>query len=357
MMSYLMASSLLLMAGESRSDDVGMTKADLCRAILDAEAAIKTASVTCDYTLQTWRWGKGGLSAPAQQHGVCTFDSLGRCRYEGSGEIRDTSGDRLYFEKRVGVFDGQRMKRMEGNREHYYRGYVSERSVIPWPLDPRQYLYRFRGKEEQVGKEITGDDWHIVGWTSWDGRRLILVESKVHEEPTEKMKKQVFIDPERAFAVVRRTFVSYRPTLGGWVDTYVLECRDYSEVVPGIWVPARIARLQGGSSKGQKGVWDVLDVQSSNWVINAKLPDSTFELEFQPAILINDEQTGKTYQTVQVRDDKIVRLVGEGIEIYKEKTSISWKKIALWVSVGLASIVVLVLVLIRVRRGRRAAHT
>lgn len=357
MAASLLVAYLMLAAGEGQDDDVGFSKADLCRAILDAEAAMKTVSVTCDYTIQKYRWGKGGLSAPVQQHGVCTFDSLGRCRYEGSGETRDSSGERLYFEKQVGVFDGRRMKRMEGNRERYVNGYVSERPMIAWPIDPRQFLYRIRGQEEQIGKAIAGDDWRIVGWTPWDGRRVIAVETKVYDEPNgEKVKRRVFIDPDRAFVVVRRAQTYYRPALGGWVDLDVTECRDYREVVPGVWVPARVTRLYGGSSKQQKTVWDVLEVRNSNWVINGKLPDSTFELEFQPAITVMDQQSGKTYQTVEIRDDKIVRSVSEGLEIYQEKSSISWKKIAVWVGVGLASFAILAFVLPRVRKARHAAR-
>lgn len=253
MVASLLMTSLLLAAGGGQDKDVGFTKADLCRAILDAEAAMKTVSVTCDYTIQQYRWGKGGLSAPVHQRGVCIFDSQGRCRYEGSGEIRDSSGERLYFEKHVGMFDGRRMKRMEGNRERYLHGYVSEKPMIAWPLDPRQYLYRIRGHEQQVGKVIAGDDWHIVGWTTWDERRVIAVESRVYvEENGEKGKRRIYIDPERAFAVVYRSILVDRPKLGGWVDISVMECRDYSEVAPSVWVPAQVTRLYGGSSKGAK---------------------------------------------------------------------------------------------------------
>lgn len=112
----------------------------------------------------------------------------------------------------------------------------------------------------------------------------------------------------------------------------------------------------GDPQKAQKTVWDILEVRNSNWVINGKLPDSTFELEFQPAIVVKDEQTGKTYQTVEIREGKIVRQVAEGMELYQEKSSISWKKIAVWTGVGLASVAILALVLLRIRKARRAAH-
>jgi hypothetical protein len=157
--------------------------------------------------------------------------------------------------------------------------------------------------------------------------------------------------------VVRRTFASYRPATGKWVDVYVVEGHDYSEVIPGVWAPARVTRLQGGASKEQKTVFDSLEVRNSNWVINGKLPDSTFELEFQPAMVIADEQTGKTYQTVEIRDDKIVQQVSEGMEIYHKKSSLSWKKIALWTIVGLVSLTVSLLALLRVRRSRRALNS
>lgn len=357
MAASLILTSVVFLSGGAQ--DVGISTADLSKAVLDAESAQKTVSVTCDYKIQSYSLTKLQLLTPVMRHGICSFDLTGRCRYEGFGDIRDGSDKQSYQERTLATFDGKRMKAMTGDKSRYLQGKVSERPEMPWPMDPREYLYRFAGK--QIGKLIAQEGSQITGWVNWDGRKVIAAETKSYPGPEgiDKTKISFYIDPDRGFAVVRRSFAVYRPKPNDWFDYNVIEGYDYSEATPGVWVPALVKWNSYGASSIELTPTMIgrREVRSSNWVINAKLPDSYFDLEFVPRILVTDEQSGKTYQTVDINDGQISTQVAQGIEIYQEqKASSSWKTIVYWVTGGVLGVVLLILVGIVLRKRMYRPH-
>ncbi len=350
MTGSLILTTLLLSPGSLQ--DAGISTADLGKAVLDAEAAQKTVSVTCDYKIQSISLTLLRLLTPVMDHGICTFDLAGRCRYEGINELRDGSDKQTYQELTIGTFDGRRMKVMTGDKHQYLQGKVSEKPALPWPMDPREYLFHFFGK--QIGKMIEQEGSQITGWVDWNGRKVIAVETKTYPGPegNDKTKVRFLVDLERGFAVVRRTIAIYRPQPNDWFDYGVVEGYDYNEVAPGIWVPGLVKTVSYGATSTDLNPTLIgrREIKNSNWVINAKLPDSYFDLEFKPGILVTDEQSGKTYQVVNVNEGKIATQVAEGIEIYQEQKANSSRKAIIWASVGVLGIALLGLVGIVLRK-------
>jgi hypothetical protein len=353
MIYYFIITSVIQLTIEPQ--EVRISTTDLGRAILDAEAALKAVSVTCDYKLQTFSLTNKQLLSPVMRHGVCSFDSTGRCRYEGFGDLRDGSDKRSFQERNIAAFNGSRMKAMTGDKQRYLRGRVSENSGMPWPLDPREYLYRFAGN--QVGKTIMEEGSQITGWINWDRRKVIAAETKIYPGPegSDKTKIRFYIDPDRGFSIVRRSFAIFKPGSNEWFDYNVIEGYDYNEISPGIWVPSLVKWNSYGASSTELSPLQIgrHEIRNSNWVINAKLPDTYFDLEFEPGIIVTDEQSGKIYQTVNLNEDQIASQVAEGIEIYHEQQAGSSRKTVLWATGGVLGVGLLVLAGIVLRKRLR----
>jgi hypothetical protein len=350
----LLRSSLLLAAllapGAAQGTDV--TLADLSQGLLDAEAALKTVSVTCDYKFQMWSpWQPELGPTTSVQHGVCTLEASGRCRFEGGGEMR-SPGLPPRRVRAIAVFDGKRMKVLEGDDNRYFRGRVSELPQIPWLLDPHEYLYHYNHKS--LGKTLVEEECQIGGTAMWDGRRVLAVESKVRvDSEGARYKYRFLIDCERGFAVVRRSMAIYRPAEKGWFDYAWIDGHNYSEVSPGTWLPSEVKTEAYAASPQKSILMHRQEVRNSNWVLNAPLSDAQFELEFPPVIMVLDEQTGKTYQTVKIKNDKIVAQVAEGLEIYQEKKGWSvWMLFLFWTSVALLGVGSLLAAGVFLRRKR-----
>jgi hypothetical protein len=325
----LLLSVALLRVGGAQGREI--TKPDLLQGLQDAEAALKTVSVTCDYEIEQRPPPLYSLTSK-KMHGVCIFDVLGRSRFEGDAEVQDPTKQQPWHERLVGVYDGKRGKEIQGNEQRFVRGYIREKAGVPWPLDPREYLYRFFSKS--VGKELAEEDPRILGFVAWEGRQLTAVETKVHVDAQGNQRKSRFlIDCDRGFAVVRRSIAIFRPAANDWFDYVFVEGKDYSEASTGIWVPTKVKEEMYGSSSTVLNPPCFLRVvvRNSNWVLNASLPSTQFTLEFPPLIMVMDEQTGATYQTVQMKNDKIIAQIGEGLQVYKEKKdSLFARTLLLW---------------------------
>jgi hypothetical protein len=332
-----------------------LTLAEVSQGILDAQAALKTVSVTCDYKIQNWT-PQNGMLSPVEMHGVCTFDSTGRCRFEGHGE-RSHPVDRppLPPWRTVGVFDGKRLKTKEGDNVRYMQGKVSERFDMPWPTDPREFLYNFEGGP--IGKRIGEEGSHIIGTAVQDGRRVLEIESRVYvdKDGKDRRKCRYLVDCDHGFAVVRRNIAIFRPAANDWFDYSVMEGHKYTEVTPGIWLPGAVTRVMYGSSATvlQPQMLARIEISNKNWVVNAQLPDSQFQLEFEPDVFVTDEQTGKTYQAVKLKDDEILGQIAEGVEILQEKRALwTWNWWFWWGSLGVVAVMILAIAVIWRRRTR-----
>ncbi|HJT78729.1 MAG TPA: hypothetical protein VJ739_16110 [Gemmataceae bacterium] len=332
--------------------------ADLVQAIHDADAALRSASVTCDYRFEQWDPFANRFPGVTDAHGVCSFDASGRCRFEGHGVDRMGSGKGAYTLQynRLDVFDGSRMKSLEGNGERYLRARVGEAARVQWPVDPREYLYRF--DTQPVAKILSEEGSSVVGTVLWDQRSATAVEGKTYVSEFGRTKYRFLIDCDHGFAVVRRSEAIYRPASKDWFDYHVIEGHGYSEVAPGIWLPST-AKGEGypiSATKLHPALINRFEVRNRNWVVNPRLPESEFDLDFPPAIVVTDDQTGKTYQTVKVRDGVITAQAAEGLEIYKEKkASFFWRRLFLWGGAAAATLVVLAVFLARRRHRRRSA--
>src|SRR5439155_24193802 len=122
--------SLLLLAAAFLAEDsqcAEITKSDLIQGLLDAEAALKAVSVTCDYQIEERPPPSFSLTSK-KMHGVCIFDASGRCRFEGDAEVQDPTNQKPRHERLVGVFDGKRAKEIQGNEQRFIRGAVSEKA-------------------------------------------------------------------------------------------------------------------------------------------------------------------------------------------------------------------------------------
>jgi len=321
-----------------------ITRAELIQGIRDSEDSLKNLSVSCAYKIQK-RSLKGDVFLPDMfKHAVYTVDASGRIRSESFGDLRDSRNAKSYRVRRIGVFDGKRSKAMEGDDIRFVSGQVSEQVAIPDFIDPRDYIYNYFGMS--VSKTLEQEGSRIVGPAQWDGHQVLVVEWIKEHPDGEKGRRQFLVDCRRGFAVVRRSTSMLRSGDKDWIEIDFREGSGYAEVAPGIWLPAAVKWEWFGvpvdPATKKAPLFARYEIKNSNWVLNASLPDSIFSLEFPPAIMITDDQTGKVYQTVEMVDGNIVREVAAGLELYTEKRQWFTLKTALiWGSLSVAFVALL----------------
>jgi hypothetical protein len=305
----------------------GISIAELRQGLRDADAAIKNFTVTVEHKSQSWTPTINRLVSPATVRGVYTVEASGRARYEFAGERRDVSDKYVYQVQEKGVFDGKQQKSLEGDKERYLLGRVGEKPRLRWSFDPREYVLHYNNKS--IADRTAEEGTILDGVVLRQGRRLVGVASKARVNPDgAKARYHFLIDCERGFSVVRRSMQIYRPATREWFDYSLTETSDYAEVSPGIWLPARVRKTGYDRSVTNLNPAVVFkhEIQNTNWIVNADLPDSLFTLEYPPGIVIQDDQTGKQYQTVEIKDDMMTRWVGDALEIYKEEKEASYRK-------------------------------
>jgi hypothetical protein len=337
---------------------------ELRQGIKDAREAIHNFAVACDCSYQTYAISLNRLNAPIREKATYSCDSSfnGRIRYEGTGVMQGVEGKPNWTYQKTGVFDGKRMKLITGTNDKMTHGRVWTQALLEWPIDPRSFLYlhNFHPVDMILGNEAANETekWRVVGVTKWDGHTVVDIETETMTSKADGnlFRNRYYVDCERGFSIVYRANQMYRPKTKSWLDYCSLTCHDYVEAGPGIWLPTRILYEGYGIPIADNDAYMInrTEVKASNWVVNANLPDTLFDIDFPSGLIVEDQETGKIYQTVNIEDGKVQGQIIQGLEIYRDQKNSFWRRsLLLWGS-GFVGLCVVLGVLWWYRRGRRA---
>ena len=289
-------------SAELSAQDAKASVSDITQSLKDTEAEIRTLSVTSSFDiLHRYMPGEDYQEIQLTAKEEVAVDSEGRCRVKADTEsFRKLNGG---IEKTpqlsIGVFDGQAARSMTGKTRMAHGIVSSSRSDLEFRLDPRNVTTHYFFKPVSSMLEKRGAD--IVEETMWDGRPVIVIETKPHEGE-DRRKSRFYVDPDRNFTVVRRAVAVQYPPHERWMEYTRIEGFDHKEVYPGVWLPSRVVHESfdptvehavNGSEPPLSWRWNV---KLSHWKVNAELPPSTFALEFSPGVYVNDRVTGQSYQ-------------------------------------------------------------
>ena len=138
--------------------------------------------------------------------------------------------------------------------------------------------------------------------TPHDGHSVLVVETEPVTRNGRDWNYRFLIDPTLNFAVVRRSQLIRFPPQKSWIEFDVIDSHDHHEVAAGVWLPSRVQiratdpteqDARTGSTPRLSWEWDV---RNENWVVNPKVADSLFVLEFPPGTVVEDQVRGRVDQ-------------------------------------------------------------
>lgn len=333
---------------------------DVCSALRDTHAAIENFSVAFrkDITIRP-------LNAPDKlvslyEMATLVADARGRGRYEAKRSSIDyVAGgkNKIHEEVVVAAFDGKRTKSMVRVGK-YSRGTITEaRSDIPWEMDPWNFLTHYFG--EPIYKQLEQPGANSIGEFKWHGRSVLGFETSAVADPSDpgcQWKYRFLIDTDRNFAVVERAGLVQLASDLNWVVYTRISAYDHTEVAPGIWAPMRIEHESFNPTKEgtRKGLPPPLswrwDIKVTKWTFNQPLPDSQFDVRFEPTTVVNDRVLGRFYQVAVITDQALADEASAAKDYLVRRP---WRRVAVWCALGVFLAATLLLVGFRRRmRGR-----
>jgi len=116
-----------------------------------------------------------------------------------------------------------------------------------------------------------------------EGLDLILVETKVNvRENGYRSKCRYWIDPARGFTIVRRQTFEPLPDGIGWGLHHQMDCREFAEVVPSVWLPMVVEESLNLVKASPPYTSSRESIRVSEWRVNEDLAADTFQPDWDP---------------------------------------------------------------------------
>ncbi len=304
----------------------------------DVEQSIRALSVTNEWTMKLpdeeivgyVHSAKGTETVLVECHG-----SRGRIRCDSRGEsvVDGVNGSAGNY-RATSVFDGELVKRMQGG-EQYISGTISQqKSQIHWKFDPRLAVSHFFRRTVSELLEKKGGQ--ITGLTNLDNIPVLVIETASVKKDVER-RYRFHVAPSLNFAVVRRAIEAKLLDHEKWLEYRVVECADYEEFAPGIWLPVRVIERNYMTEERhfiediERPISAELRMNMVNWVVNPEVADELFTLEFPSGIRVTNQVTGKTFNSeldearVALKEGKLPRI--EANEWMNTEGDLSWQNL------------------------------
>ena len=226
-----------------------------------------------------------------------TVDFSGKLHAEMNGSMYGVGKDgqpNIYPWYAISTFNGTEERVLDGkDKTSLRRGMItSERSDTLWTLDPREMTTWY--SDRPVSQFIAEKKGCVIGTEKQDEHEVLIVETEVFVDPRKsKWKNSFWIDPNRGFVVVRRSSFYQFPDVDHWVENSRITGYDYHEIEPGIWLPSKAVdeAYAGTRDEAQEDkphlMWKFV-IQNSNWVVNPKVDESIYTLQFPKGVNVDD---------------------------------------------------------------------
>ncbi|MEX1229028.1 MAG: hypothetical protein WEB58_02235 [Planctomycetaceae bacterium] len=248
------------------------------------------------------------------QHVISEFG--GRLLVELSGpKLKTLNGVRKEIETMAkGTYDGTEARFEFGFEKplEVLEGVIDRnRNSIPFDIDPLEILTHRDHKPVSTILQTPGCS--IVTPETYDGYDVIVIETAVAERE-QNFKGRFYIAPKLGFYVVRKATLIQFP-MHDWIEFNKVECADFIEVEPGIWLPQRaiiestVPTEENARENTQPPLAWRFKVSNSDWVLNPEVSDTTFKMSFSDGIFVEDKIAGTTFRQAAITDEAVTRQV------------------------------------------------
>jgi|GEM_PF-4460209 len=343
----------LFLAGQLHTDHDHPTYPEILQGLRDVESLVESFSLSNHIdVIQNDRESTWVKSLDADY----TADSKGRILYEAVQQIQK-GGSIVSVEKLRSSFDGLKLMGLQGDKTQYFSGRLSSTPSIPWLVDPREFFLKFQAKP--ISDLLKAKGGHIVGTSLWEGRPVVVLETKINELKWDRRTCRLLVDCGRNFAVVRKSIRS-QPLEGegkDWFDYLTIEGSGYLEI-KGVWVPTKVKKEEYTVSKNASPqLLRRYLVDNSKWQINQPVTDTLFKTKFPVNVYVNDEINGRQYKAIEITDQALLDQTSQAeslllpTHISKSSRSLSKALIAILSLAALGLITTAIILRKKARRG------
>jgi hypothetical protein len=277
-------------------------------ALKKTEAAIRDLSVTTDYV--TFRKKMLRVQQPVQTRFrveiVATAECEGWADFHGETVARTDQGIAVHRSHIRRTFDGTVERTMTGDADPQYRldggwqlGEIDNAPPVWDGIFPFEFTTESGG--QPISKVLAEFPPVLAGRAEWQGRPIVILETRPTVNGGAAFKARFEIDPGRGVVVRRATQLQHEPGRSPWKDLERTETFDHKEIAPGIWLPTRFTLEV--ISLGRGGEPDELmhrfEGRNANWNVNQNPPASRFELTFPAGVQVIDHRRPAIVQPIK----------------------------------------------------------
>ncbi|WP_417847480.1 hypothetical protein [Thalassoglobus sp.] len=159
-------------------------------------------------------------------------------------------------------------------------------SILPTEftvLGGRESLYQILEKRE----------YKVVGREEYQDREVLKIEGETIERSGWFWNRRILFDMERG-TLVKTAYLMKQQAEKDWIEYAIWAGSNHEEISPGVWLPLKYRKYSFLVKKPDdpKEFSDGYVGTYSNWIVNAKLPKSRFQLIFPDNVPVNDQRKG-----------------------------------------------------------------
>jgi hypothetical protein len=164
-------------------------------------------------------------------------------------------------------------------------------------------------KVSSIGREKLNNSECYVFDIEWEQE----VKTENGDKYVEKLKKRLWVDPKKGFAIVKRA--DFSPTDNQIF--YTLEVERFEEFKEGIWLPRKVVGtlfLPGENGKREPAIQRVFEMDKLQ--INSELSDELFKANLEKGTFVYDIQTDRFYQVGKEATDEDILKIAKDVKRY-----------------------------------------
>ncbi len=223
------------------------------------------------------------ISTDGKQHYIATGETL---------RFMANSAKTIPFKVEL-AFDGTYSRSLEYLRRDLTKVFSGAVADHPFYYSIRPTEFTVLGGRESLSQILDKKQYKVVGREEYQGREVLKIEGEAIERGGWFWNRRVLFDMERG-TLVKTAYLMKQQAEKDWIEYAIWAGSNHEEISPGVWLPLKYRKYSFLVKKPDdpKEFSDGYVGTYSNWIVNAKLPKSRFQLIFPDNVPVNDQRKG-----------------------------------------------------------------
>ncbi|QDT32765.1 LolA-like protein [Thalassoglobus polymorphus] len=191
------------------------------------------------------------------------------------------------------AFDGTYSRSLEYLSRDLARIFSGEVADHPSYYSMLPTEFTVLGGRESLLQILEKREYKVVGREEYQGREVLKIEGEAIERGGWFWNRRILFDMQRG-TLVKTAYLMKQQAEKEWIEYAIWAGSNHEEISPGVWLPLKYRKYSFLVKKNDapKEFSDGYVGTFSNWIVNAKLPKSRFQLIFPENVPVNDQRKG-----------------------------------------------------------------